>query len=723
MNPEIKIIEIVLGVIVFTATTFIGLTVFMKNPKSWTHRLFLMIAAYIDIYTVSNFLSLHPPLGTPENQLFWIRMVMFFSAFLGPLLVFFAVTFPNIKFRMQKKYLISILLLMIVTAAISLTPLVFKGVGYPNGEPVPIPGPAIALYFVDFIALIALSLIIMVWKYRIASGVERARQAALLFGMVVSFSALAAFTFIFVVFLKTSLTVFLGPAFLLALLASIAYAIARHRFLDIQPIVARGVSFIILISLLAGFYATILLLLVNRFVPINLNLFFMFLILLVITAVSFQPLERTTRRITNRIFFTAHYDSDALLSELTHIMAETIDLGDIVNRLLETLLREMNISKGAFLIVKDHIITDTLGIGYADHAFAVPQLEELFHQANGAFPYFLFEDLEEGRFKQIFRKLDIFIVIPIKVENTEVALLVLGGKKSGEIYYERDMEFLDTFASEAGIAIQNAQAYNEIKKFSKELEQRVKERTKQLESAQARELAEARNVARLKDEFVFIAAHELRTPVAAIRGFLELVSSSSVKFPKDIKENLNAIASASGILNQLVGDLLEIARSESGTTKISVSPTNVIPIIKSVIGEMRPLAAQRKVEIRFESPKTAPRALVDPKKVREVIMNLISNGIKYNKTGGTLDISVSSQKSKLAMKFKDTGYGIPKDQQEKIFEKFFRARVKGTQEVSGTGLGLFIVRMLVEKMNGQTTFNSTEGKGSVFSVSFPATTK
>ncbi|MCL4392506.1 HAMP domain-containing histidine kinase, partial [Patescibacteria group bacterium] len=207
--------------------------------------------------------------------------------------------------------------------------------------------------------------------------------------------------------------------------------------------------------------------------------------------------------------------------------------------------------------------------------------------------------------------------------------------------------------------------------------------------------------------------------IAAIKGFLQMVSKTSVKFPKDVRENLKAINSASDILNQLINDLLEIARSESGTVKVSVQPTDVVPIIQSVVKEMSSLARKQKIRVTFRSRGKIPPALVDSDKVKEVIMNLVSNGIKYNKIGGTLGIVISKKGSNVVMEFKDTGYGIPEDQKEHIFQKFFRVRGKNTQEVSGTGLGLFIVRMLSDKMGGVVTFKSSEGKGSTFTVSFP----
>ncbi len=701
MPLEVKTVEIVLGIAVFAVTTFIGLAVFLKNPKSWTHRFFLLIAAYIDIYDVSNFLSLHPPIGTPGDQLFWIRVVMFFSAFLGPLLVFFAVTFPRAKFQMKKQYSIPLILLMGVTAVLSFTPLIFQGIQYPNGQPVPVPGPGIFLYFIDFVALIALSLVIMVRKYHRATGTEKAGWGTLLVGMAFSFSVLAVLTFVLVVFFKTSATVFLGPSYLFVLLAAIAYAISRYHLLDIKPIIARIVSFAALVILLAAAYSLILLLIADRFIPISFNLFIVFLVLLAVTALSFEPLERSMRRITNKIFFAGSYDGNALLSELTHIMAETIDLEALTNQMLKTLMESMNLSKGAFLIMREHVFVNVFGVGYDKRLLAASEFEGLFHGSFDIVPYFLFDDLEEGPLKQVFRSFDVSVAIPIRVEKREVALLILGEKSSGEGYYSEDLKFLNTFALSAGVAIDNAQSYAEIKEFNKELEGRVEERTKELRKTEERELSEARNVARLKDEFVFIAAHELRTPIAAIKGFLQIVSKTDVKFPRDVRQNLKAINSASDILNQLIDDLLEIARSESGTVKVSVQPTDVIPIVQSVVKEISSLARKQKVRVKFRSRGKIPRALVDSDKTREIVMNLVSNGIKYNKAGGTLAIDVTKKGSNVVMEFKDTGYGIPKDQQEHIFQKFFRVRGKNTQEVSGTGLGLFIVRMLTDKMGGR----------------------
>ena len=207
--------------------------------------------------------------------------------------------------------------------------------------------------------------------------------------------------------------------------------------------------------------------------------------------------------------------------------------------------------------------------------------------------------------------------------------------------------------------------------------------------------------------------------MGAIRGFLELVEEATENFPKDVRENLDAISKASEHLNQLVDDLLEVSRSESGTIKIEVGPFDIIPLVKSVVKELSLDIDKKNIKVKVRVSKPLPLAKGDGEKVKEVITNLLSNAIKYNKEGGNVDIQVFPQDSHLIIEIRDTGFGIPKQQQDEIFKKFFRVRAKETREVLGTGLGLFITRMLVEKMGGQVMFTSREGEGTTFAFSLP----
>ena len=720
-------LEIILGLGAFVANTYLGLAIFLKNPKSWTNRLFALLALVLNFYIIVNPPSLHPPLGTPENQFFWVRMVIVVASFIGPLLFLLVCTFPKAEITLKKRHLILISALALATAFAAFNSYIFESISYLYGKPIVHPGKGIILFLLDFPLLVIFSFVAIIQKFRKAKGSEKIRLAYFMLGIFGTFSLMVISTVTLVLIFKTAAGIFLGPIFPVILTASVAFAIMRHQFLDIKPIIIRAVSFLVILFAFAIIYAFLLTILLKKFnwLELNRSAIAVFIALNTIAMLSFQMLDRILRRFTNRLFFKGRYNQDKLLAEVTRIMAEIIELDDLIASIASALIREMRISKLAFLLVENHKITELKGKGYDDSFESRQELEILFHNPFTSIidKRVVFDDLTEGELKEMFRKHDISIAVPVKVENNEVALLIAGSKLSGEPYSTRDVDFLSVVASETGIAIQNAKAFAEIKKFSKELEKKVEERTQALKKVQERELAKANEVSRLKDEFVFIAAHELRTPVTVIKGFLELVSPSIKRFPKDVQHHLNAITLASNNLNQLINDLLETARSESGELKIAVEPVDVAQLIKTVIVDAQSLADEKKVKIEARLTEALPKIMADPIKVREILANLLSNAIKYNREGGNVNITALRQEETFIIEVHDTGYGIPKVDQEKIFQKFSRVPTKETRAVLGTGLGLFISRMLVEKMGGKISFSSTPGKGTTFAFSLPIVLK
>lgn len=224
---------------------------------------------------------------------------------------------------------------------------------------------------------------------------------------------------------------------------------------------------------------------------------------------------------------------------------------------------------------------------------------------------------------------------------------------------------------------------------------------------------------KLKDEFVFIAAHELKAPVAAMKGYLTLLIDGTVgKIDETAKEFMIKIKNSNERLIQLVHDLLLIARTEAGAIKIEIHPVNIQEAILPIINEFKLEAEKRKIVIDYQSFENLPKVYADLDRLKEIFANLISNAIKYNVDNGKIVIYHKIQGDELLTFVKDTGLGIPKNQQEKIFQKFFRVQSKATESIQGTGLGLFIVKQLVEKMNGKIWFESEENKGTTFIVSF-----
>jgi signal transduction histidine kinase len=212
-----------------------------------------------------------------------------------------------------------------------------------------------------------------------------------------------------------------------------------------------------------------------------------------------------------------------------------------------------------------------------------------------------------------------------------------------------------------------------------------------------------------------------RSPVVAIRGFLDLVFEDKKTFPKDVRGHLDSISKAGEHLNQLINDLLETSRFESGTLKVNLAKENFNEILKDVVDEFMLPAKEKGVKISLNVAKNS-YVLCDKGKLKEVLGNLIGNAVKYNKNKGNVDISAYKNLglNMFMVEVSDSGFGIPKEQQEHIFQKFFRAGAPGTEEVLGTGLGLFVTRMLVEKMGGAISFSSAEGSGSTFTFTLQA---
>lgn len=223
---------------------------------------------------------------------------------------------------------------------------------------------------------------------------------------------------------------------------------------------------------------------------------------------------------------------------------------------------------------------------------------------------------------------------------------------------------------------------------------------------------------KLKDEFVFIAAHELKTPVAAIKGYLSLVRDGLAgKVDDEAKQFIDKVIAANTRLVKLVEDLLEVARAEAGRIKIDVAPTDVVPVVRETLSELKPLSDEKNITLVYQPAGGIPRVLADAARVREVLVNLIGNSIKYTLGGGTVTISHEVRAGELVTNIKDTGIGISKEAQAKLFEKFYRVQTPQTAKITGTGLGLFIVKQIIEKMGGKIWFESQEGKGSTFSFS------
>lgn len=232
--------------------------------------------------------------------------------------------------------------------------------------------------------------------------------------------------------------------------------------------------------------------------------------------------------------------------------------------------------------------------------------------------------------------------------------------------------------------------------------------------AQKIKLAEEEKEAKSK-EFIHITSHELKAPITAILGNLSLITKDGIgQVDEKASQIVDQAYEGTERLRNLVLELLDIARLEAGKTELNIEPLDLRSEVNNAIKMQNVLAEEKNIEIIYQPPADLPKVKADKAKLQIILTNLISNAIKYNKTGGKVEVTHKLIGSMLATSVRDTGHGIPKDQQKHIFEKFFRDSSAKSSGVPGTGLGMHITKRFVEIMGGLIDFESGEGKGTVF---------
>jgi len=235
-----------------------------------------------------------------------------------------------------------------------------------------------------------------------------------------------------------------------------------------------------------------------------------------------------------------------------------------------------------------------------------------------------------------------------------------------------------------------------------------------------RDVTKELEIDRAKTEFVSLASHQLKTPLSAINWYIELLlSEDSGKLNKDQKDLVSEIQIGAKRMNDLINALLNVSRIDMGTFAVDPEPTDIIELCDSVLHELKKQIKDKEMVINTMYQKGLNKFNVDPKLMRIVLQNLLTNAIKYTPTKGKIDIEIKSDGKNMIFNISDNGYGIPKNQQNKIFSKLFRADNVLTKETDGTGLGLYIVKSIIESSNGKIWFESEENKGTKFFITIP----
>jgi len=233
------------------------------------------------------------------------------------------------------------------------------------------------------------------------------------------------------------------------------------------------------------------------------------------------------------------------------------------------------------------------------------------------------------------------------------------------------------------------------------------------------DITERKRTEQLKSDFISFVTHQLRTPLSGVKWMLELAMDA-----KDNQEEMNSFIADARLsterLIRLVNDLLDASQLERSKQKVAPQPVDLEKLTQDAVTEINPTLLEMKQTLSVEVANNLPRPYADRQLMRQAIMNLLSNSVKYTQAEGKIDIRISAEQDSVRWEIRDTGIGIPRGDREKLFEKYYRASNVLEVESEGTGLGLYLVRLIVELFGGEIWCESEEGVGSKFVFTLPA---
>ncbi|MDB4961112.1 MAG: two-component hybrid sensor and regulator [Myxococcales bacterium] len=304
-----------------------------------------------------------------------------------------------------------------------------------------------------------------------------------------------------------------------------------------------------------------------------------------------------------------------------------------------------------------------------------------------------------------------YLAVPVISRSGEVIGGLFFGHSETDVFTERAERLVVGIAGQASIAIDNARMFEEAKRAAED-------RSRLLEAERIAR-AEVERVSLMKDEFLATLSHELRTPLNAVLGWSEILLGRTPA-ESDLRRGLDTIARNARSQAQLIEDLLDMNRIVSGKIRLDVQRIDIAPIVDAAIDSVRPSAEAKAITIRRTLDPNAGPVVGDPNRLQQIVWNLLTNAVKFTPKGGKIDVLVQRVSSHVELTVTDTGAGISPDFLPHLFERFRQADSSTTRRHGGLGLGLSIVKQLVELHGGTVSAHSPGlGQGSMFLVTLP----
>jgi len=691
----------------------------INDKKLLVNKLFLAFATSVGVWLVAACVS-NDVSNSSTISLYGNYLVFLFSYFSSYLLLWFSVLITDLKSaKIMMKYMNVPLILI---GLISGTPLVVAGVERQGDVYAVSFGPLALLYILFLILQLGGALWIFSKGLKLASKHKHAQIKVIQRSLIIAIPVLVITQFIAPAITGSFEVTDIGILIMALPVVSLYLSVIRHGLFDIRRAILRSVTYLLSLATLSFIYYllayVVSIILFNKNIVSGVSVGPINIMMALILAFCFQPIKKFFDKITDRFFYKDDYNSDDFFARINRIATINNDLNGLLRSSANEIAYTIKIDQ-VFFIVQNNKRLITLG---TNHHSRLPgddvaelnksmgiNINQLFDKN-----YLLSNDKDELiRRMMVSHKVE--LIIPLVLSKDIIGYLCFGDKKSNN-FNSRDINVLKTVSDELAIAIQNALAVQEIRELNATLQQRVYNATKELRASNAT----LRRLDKAKDEFVGMASHQLRTPLTSIKGYISMVLEGDTgKISDSQRHLLDEAFMSSERMVRLINDFLNVSRLQTGKFVIDRHPVDLSKVVEQEVDSLQSNAAVRNLKFKYHRPKDFPILEIDEGKIRQVIMNFADNAIYYSHDDTIIYINLLAENDEILFTVKDTGIGVPVDEQDQLFGKFYRASNARKQRPDGTGVGLFLAKKVIDAHGGKIIFESTEGKGSVFGFSLP----
>lgn len=739
------------GLIVLIPCIIVGVFTLLKGRKKihfvWAGFCFSIALWGFGMYKIGTATNI-------ENSFLWWRIAEIGVILIPLFLVHFVVIFLNLrrKILIFLFYLFSAFLIfcdLFTKYFINNLYFVFNQFYYILATPL------YSIFILTFILSVVYVIFELARAYKKTTSIVRYQIKYLIWAFAVGFSG--GITSYFPVYRINIYPMWNATIFISAIMAT--YAILRYRLMDLRIVARRAVIYFFSATFVYGMFYLVAWTYNQFFGSIYAkNAYISGLAIAPLFVLLFVWVNEKIKGIANKYLFFSLYSSQETMAKLTDELTNSIDLSKIVDSIADSIKNAMQLDRAGILLIDqdDGMIkykiakvigfNENNGISLVQDNFLTQYLEKTQKPLVRDELQMIAKDLTNAGEKQSFNQLaenmkhiEASLCLPMIISNKLIGIIVLGSKISADAYTSEDLNLLNTLSKQAAIAVDNARLYHEVQDFSRTLQQKVDEQTKEIREQkekvekslavekQAHELEkhaneELKHLDENKTDFMLITQHHLRTPLSVNAGFLDLMLNGTFgKIPAKLMGTVLRLRESTQKEIDVVNELLDVSSYQIGKEMIHLDhPIDFEALMQETLKDLTAEAESKGIYLKYEKQGEIPKIPADRLKLKLVLTNVIDNCIKYTTKGG-VTVTMEVKNDKFLISVTDTGIGLSDEVIQNLFKQSFHRGEQAKKLFAvGKGLGLFLSGKIIEGHHGRIWAESRgDGNGSAFYIELP----